>query len=382
MMQITAKRATAADFEELTSFLDRVFTAHNGTPMDFKAAYPRIFVPTEEAMQRHVVAKSDGKIIGMAGCYPYIYRVGNVDLSVAVTGNVAVDEAYRGHGVMQTVLHRLIEEEKDAHDLLFLHGDRQRYRYFGYDRCGIECFFTLSRGMLGKDDPERKLQFVDLRAADADVVDAAYALSAAQPFGVIRSRADFMPALTAKSQTPLAVLSETGTLLGYVCVDKYRDSFTETVLADADLLYDVVKAYMQHSGFAKCFISLPLYHPLTKHAAQYADRYQIVQPGNFRVLNPSKVITAFMQAKGRYADLPDGMLRLDSEVFGKLVVAKEEESISVAPFEGEADISLPGFSAYGFLFGTLPPRTEGLSAQKAYLTQQWFPLPLHCAALS
>lgn len=128
-------------------------------------------------------------------------------------------------------------------------------------------------------------------------------------------------------------------------------------------------------------MNLSEFHPLTRKAEAVSDRYLVFQPGNFLILDLKKVTEAFMYEKCTYENLPDGVLKIDSDIFGKQKAVKKGEKITVEPFEGEADFTFKGYDIYKFLFGTLP--AYGLpDNEKGALAKKWFPLPMYCPYLS
>ena len=69
------KRLKADDCQELTTFLNDVFSAHNGVEMDFAKKFPRIFVKKDENMSWYYAIRREGKICAVAASHPLDYRV-------------------------------------------------------------------------------------------------------------------------------------------------------------------------------------------------------------------------------------------------------------------------------------------------------------------
>lgn len=382
MKDLELVRLKKDDFHELVDLLNTVFTAQNGQEMDFEAVFPRIFVPEDETMGWHLGAKVGGKLCGVAASYPLTYRVGGTELKISAGGNVAVDAAMRGRGIMQSILNRLDEEDRAAgFDISYLHGDRFRYRNFGYERCGVECSFTLTRQMLGKDAPRRNFTYVNLCEAEKAFVKQVFDFFNTQKSCTIRDFASFMPAMKAKQRLPLAVLDESGTLIACFSVCPVNNTVGEIFVHDSQLFSDVVKGFMEQYGVSRLRLSLPAYDPLVSQAYDVADRYQIMQPGNFKIFNFKRVVESFMREKMQYTYLPDGVVTINSETLGSWSIEKQNETVSVLPYTGKAQYELPGYTVYPFLFGTLTPQVS-TNRKEGELLKAWFPLPLYCPYLT
>lgn len=381
MMDLTLNRLKKDDFQELVTLLNTVFSAHNGQEMDFERIFPRIFVPEDETMGWHLGAKAEGRLLGVAASYPITYRVGGTELKISAGGNVAVDASVRGQGIMQSLLNRLDKEDRAAgFDISYLHGDRFRYRNFGYERCGMECDFTLTRQMLGKDAPRRKFTYVNLLEADDAVIKNAFDFHSSRS-RIVRDFASFLPAMRAKQRLPLAVLDEEDAMIACFTVCPVSHTIGEILLCDSALFSDVIKGYMHQYGVNRLRLGLPVYDPLVRQAQAVADRYVIMQPGNFKIFNFKRVVESFMREKMQYTALPDGVVTVCSEVLGAWRIEKQKEAVTVSPYCGKAQYALPGYSVYPFLFGTLAP-VQQVNPEEDALLKAWFPLPLYCPYLT
>ena len=383
MMEVT--RLKKEDCKKLVAFLDQVFTLQNGHQMDFDGAYPRIFQEKDENMGWYYGVKEDGRIIGTAASHPLTYRVGDISLKVSAGGNVAVHPDCRNRGIMQLLLHRINQDlAAEGYDFAYLHGDRKRYRTFGFEKCGIEYLVYFTPSMLKKEGCTADVTLRELRKKD---VPAAMALSKHQYSGLVWEEEDFFPAQIAHKNHPLGIFREK-TLVGYVSLDVPGAYLAELVLKNPADLGSVLAAVCDYVGGKTLVIRLPAYEKdLLRQAIPLSGRYNIIQPANFQILRFDRVLTAFLQAKASYAPLADGSLTLDTELFGKWAVTCKHGKAEVSPSENPADLFLPGFRAYEFLFGPNAPflaevDTTALTAEQAQLVQNWFPLPLFCPHLA
>lgn len=372
-------RLKKGDCKELVAFLDQVFTLQNGHQMDFAGAYPRIF--QEKNMDWYYAVKENGKIVGTAASHPLTYRVGGETLRISAGGNVAVSPDCRNRGIMQALLHR-INEDLGEFDLAYLHGDRKRYRTFGFEKCGIEYLVYFTPSMLKK---EGCTADVTLRNLQKEDVPAALAIGKSQYSGLIWTEEEFLLAQIAHKNHPLGIFREEK-LVGYVSLDVPGAYLAELALADPADLGSVLAAVCEYVGSKTLVIRLPAYEKaLLRRAITLSGRYNIIQPANFRIVRLDKVLAAFLQAKGSYAPLADGSLNVDTELFGKWTITCKGGKAEVAPGTEEADIYLPGYRAYEFFFGPNDPflaEVENIPTDKALLVANWFPLPLFCPHLA
>lgn len=375
-------RLKAGDRDELVAFLDRVFTLQNGHPMDFANIFPRIFKDTDENMRWYYAVKEDGRIIGTAASHPLTYNVAGNLLKISAGGNVAVDPACRNRGIMQAMLHKINEDLiAEDFDLAYLHGDRKRYRTFGFERCGIEYLVYFSPTMLQKEGCAPNVELQEL--TDFGM---AHAIGRMQWSGFCREEEDMLPALTASGRKALGIYRE-GDLTGYLSLDVGGAYIAELCLQDEEDLGSTLMAVADYLGGKTTVLRLPAYEfPILRKAIPLCGRYQIIQPGNFKILKFGRVVEVFLNAKGKYAPLMDGKLVLDTELFGKWTIVCKDGEVTVTPGGKKADICLPGYRVYEFVFGPNHPfLTEvpgEIAPKKALLAANWFPLPLFVPHLS
>ena len=89
-----------------------------------------------------------------------------------------------------------------------------------------------------------------------------------------------------------------------------------------------------------------------------------------------------MKAKAEYTKLAEGSLVIESEIFGKWEISNINGEISVSETDKDADVTLEGYSVYPFVFGTCAPIAVDADEKTAFLSANWFPLPLYCPYLS
>lgn len=382
MDNLKISRLKKNDCTELVEFLNGVFTQQNGFEMHFEDLYPRIFRPSDRTMGWHLAAKKEGKICGTVAAYPFVYNLGERKLKAASVGNVAVDMKCRGEGIMQQLMKRLCAEcEAEGIDLCYLHGDRWRYRHFGFERCGKEICFHIKTSMLREDNTNFNYKFSALEKDNSILTDKLYEYYVTQKNYEERKKEDIYYAMTAKGNTTY-VIFDGNIVEGYVAASADKSTVAEISIRNSKAFAGIIKSYMREFNREIVYINIPEYNSITEEAFKYADRYVAFQPGNFLVMNFKNVIEAYMPKKRNFRNLPDGEISIDSEIFGKWCIKKEGDTVEANLFEGEADFTVKGYDIYQFLFGTLPLPINCDDIQKAALAKAWLPVPLYCPYLS
>lgn len=196
------------EFYDLRDLLEDVFTKHNNRKSDFAKAFPRIFGSKNEyATKSHYGAFTDGKLVGTAAMYPLDYVVGGEHIRLIANGNVAVDENYRGCGVMSALLAKINEECDKCADICYLHGDAVRYGRYGY--YGGEIKYNLTF------EPGDTQEFTFRPMEDTDVP-ALQKMSEKRTDFIKRQRDEFIPALKSGRREALSVFDKNRNLVGYI----------------------------------------------------------------------------------------------------------------------------------------------------------------------
>ncbi len=382
MKELFVERLKAKDCKELIALIDEVFTLHNGTVMDFATLFPRIAVEDDEKMSWYYAIRENGKLVGCAASHPFYYHVGGEVLKVSSGGNVAVSPACRNRGFMQKIMHTInADMDAEGFDFAILHGDRKRYRTFGFERCGIEYTITFSRASVTLSRAEATDTFGDLRNESAEVLAEVMELAKAQPGYVERKAEEWIPAQLTHYGEPLVIRNAEGEIIGYTALSIQEAVIRELALKDPADLGHVIASLIAYSNLDSLYIRMAEYDALLSQAVALSSRYQIIQPGNFRIVRFDNTVRAFMKAKSAYAPLLDGVLTLDTALFGKWAIEVKDGNVTVSAFDGVADLVISDYQLHSFIFGPVHPIVSGvdcskLSADKAKLVGNWFPLPI------
>lgn len=145
-------------------------------------------------------------------------------LRVAGIGSVATHLNERGSGLMRQLMEQALREmEEEGTDLSALGGLRQRYQYYGYDRCGLTYSYTLTA---------RNRATAAIRSRTGASSHPGEDLSCwSRPSGSMRDSpstparggaGDFYRFLISRHDLPYACLDQEGRMVGYLTVDASR----------------------------------------------------------------------------------------------------------------------------------------------------------------
>ena len=390
MSETNIERLKAEDLDDLVAFLDEVFTEQNGKKMDFRRIFPRIFkVADDEKMGWYHAIKEEGRIVGAAACHPFPFRVIDETLKVGQIGNVAVSSKCRGRGFMQIIMKSLCQRmEDEGYDMAYLHGERKRYRTFGFERCAAEYVATMTSSLPKTIGIPSEFTFIDIREDFASVRDEVVAIANSREHGFVREDGEILDSLVAHDAMPLLVKNKDGEIAGYLSYSADSNMVIELGLKRSSDLSGVVTSLLDFLNIPSFIITFAEYeNELIGEAMKICRHCQIIQSGNFRIFNFARVVKAFMNAKARYAPLADGTLVLDSEIFGKWAITVQDGKCSVERTDSAADVYLEGYKVYPFLFGPMSPFTVGVdllgvSPEAKGLIASWLPIPLYCENFS
>lgn len=171
-MEKQLEQCKREDYQELLVFLNKAFAKdeegwfvkHMGN------IYEPIAQMSDERIGYNYIIKDKGQIIASIGIFPMpiTSKLGKHDIqfTMAGIGSVAVDTAYRGHGIMSAMLHQVnaIMREQ-GYPLSWLQGNRYRYKNYGWDTAGSQ--YNLDIGLTELD----KMKLQPLQGIEATIED-------------------------------------------------------------------------------------------------------------------------------------------------------------------------------------------------------------------
>ena len=186
---VVVRTPSPAEFSALERFLE---AAYGHSFRYFSRSYPHLYRPDPDALDASLVAEQGGAIVSHVGAFPLEIAAGPARIPTGGIGGVATVPQVRGQGLMSRLMREAIARMRRRGNVLsVLWGDRQRYRHFGYEVCGVQWNLTFT---------PRSLAAVQVKAApvaEADPNDPAVApvvgaLHRRCPFRVERPRLDLM----------------------------------------------------------------------------------------------------------------------------------------------------------------------------------------------
>lgn len=270
------RRLTQNDFYALRALLDDVFTKHNNRQISFAQLFPRLFgAENSFAPESHLGAFVDGKLVGTAAMYPLDYVVGGKHIRLVANGNVAVDEAYRGRGIMGAMLEEINRECDKCADLCYLHGNAVRYGRFGYVADGVEYRLTVNPG---------KEDIFSFRPMEQEDVSALNRLSRQKADYVVRRDEDFIAALCSGGREAVAVTDGDEKLVGYLSFHREKALIEEYALCDEweDRIFTQLAGTLERSVTVK----ISGYDPAAAERCKAVGEIQQKNPALCRVIHP------------------------------------------------------------------------------------------------
>jgi len=202
-----AIRSLARDeFDSFLRFLERCYGHSYGF---FPRAYPDLYTPDVQSLDRFVVAVEDGAIVSHVGAFPMAVWAGPARISCCGIGGVATLPEARGKGHMTHLMSETLRRMRArGESLSILWGDRQRYGHFGYETCGLKTVLTLTLRSLSQSGVQA-VAMQEVNPLDPKVVAHIQGLQGLAPFRVERPWLD----LTLARQGVRAFVCDDGYLL-------------------------------------------------------------------------------------------------------------------------------------------------------------------------
>ncbi len=370
----------ADDFEEAMDFLNLVFGEHG--PHDMERLIPSIYRRTDKHMACNYAVKRNGEIVAIVGLFPITLHVGDRVLRVAGIGGVSTHPKCRNEGLMKHLMHHCLDVIQGAgYHLSYLGGQRQRYRYFGYEVCGNALTFTISPANIRHcytDDPA--VIFRPLDEKDFESVQKAKTIHDAKSIRCDRPLEDFCRFCESWNFRPWAAFDRSDELVGYLVADEPGNYVSELVAESTGLGVRMVRAWVEKSCTDKNLrirIS-PVPDALLRELAENSERMEICQARNWRVFEWDAVVEALMRLRHQSKSLPDGSVTIAINGWGAMELSVDRENAGCRKVHEPADLHLvcdPDV-AMRLLFGPLVPSQILPLRDEARVLEAWCPLPL------
>jgi predicted N-acetyltransferase YhbS len=360
---------SAGDFAAAMRLLDRAFAEHDVA--DFASLLPALYQPTDTHMNRQLAVRDGDRLVALLGVFPIEWRLGELVLPVAGIGGVSVDPDHRGRGLMRRLMDAARARIAAAgYPLAYLAGQRQRYRWFGWEVAGCRVRLELSRRNLAAIDPAAPtVSLLPLAPGDVAALEALHRL---QPSRC--ERADFAAHLRNWRHTAFVARCPDG-IVGYLVVRERDRSVFELVARTPELQIEVLRAYASRHA-KRVTVLLPREpSPLLARLTAEAEVVALEPDGNWWVRDWGRVAGALLAYRHARESLPRGevVLRCDDQTFRLWVDAS---GAGASPSSAPSSLTLAGPTLTRLLFGPLPPDAVTALSAAAEPLRSWCPLPL------
>jgi predicted N-acetyltransferase YhbS len=380
-MSTEVVQLTAADFDEGLAFMNAVFAAKKPDRFhDFHALLPSIYQPTDELMACNHAVRVNGELRAIVGLFPMDWQVGDVVLKVGGIGGVSTHLAHRDKGYMSLLMNHCVDymKEQGCH-LSYLGGQRQRYGYAGYEKCGQKLQLPVDkRNLKHVFDTPSSLRFEPIAANDAERIAMARELHDAQPVRQLRDPTHFGRFLVSWYNQPFAALDEQGAMVGYLVATRDGSAVYELLADNTDTEVDIARAWVEADAArdSVTFELPPWRYDLVRRFAEIGESPAVHDARNWQIFDWPATVEALMKLGATGGALEDGEVLLGIEEYGTLrirVVGGEPQAQRV---DDAAAVTWHPFTAMRVLFGPFPPTAVTAIPREVAALQAWCPLPL------
>ena len=367
-------RLAGADFDEAISFLDGVFGEHR--PHDFATLLPSIYQPCDELMSCNHALREEGRIRAIVGLFPIDWQVGGRRLKVGGIGGVSTHPDARGKGYMGILMRHCVARMKaEGFHLSWLGGQRQRYGYFGYEKCGQSVSLDLGPANLRHACPApMDLRFEALEPGHSGRLEQAWKMHQAQRVHCRRREPWFHRYLRAWYNRPHAALDESGEMAGYLVATPDGGQVAELVGRDEETALAMAPAWVQARGAGSVRFTLPPERwSVVRRLAAVGESVSVASSGNWQVYDWAATVEALM---GISESLPEGEADIGIEGYGTLRMRVRDGRPECLREDAAGVVTWDPPTAMRVLFGPLPPDQVTALPPALDALRAWCPLPL------
>lgn len=377
-MSVEVVQLTAADWDEGLAFLNGVFGEHR--EHNFATLLPSIYQPTNELMACNHAVREHGRIRAVVGLFPLDWQVGDVQLKVGGIGGVSTHTTVRGKGYMKVLMKHCVEKmQAEGYHLSWLGGQRQRYGYFGYEKCGQQLSISLTaanvRHVFGDQEP---LRFEPLTSGDTARMAAARQMHDAQRVYHRRGDIELFPRFLASwYHQPFVALDSAGEMMGYLVADADGGNVVELLGQDPSTTVDMARSWVQSRQAGSARFDIPPTHfELLQRLSAIGEGVSTGTSGNWQIYDWAATVAALLQVRAAGGALADGEVVIGIEGYGNLHIRVAGTRIDCAKVDESAAVTWDPFTAMRVFFGPMPPASVTTVPAAAAPLLAWCPLPL------
>ena len=364
------------DFDESLAVKNKAFGKQ---PPGFATLLPLLYRP--EAGGLEFAIRRDGRICALIGIFEMTWHLSGQRLRVGGIGGVATLPEFRGQGLMRRLMHHCLTVMRDdGIDLSWLGGQRQRYSYFGYERCGGNYTFTISATNLRHGGAGSAALAV--HPLDADLVPFAQSLNESLVHHVPRSVEDFDRRCRSWHNRPYVVIAA-GDPIGYLIATPDAGAIVELVPGPGVDAADLVRAWIEsgpegdHPGQRSVRVDVdPADAETVRSLETISEGSSVTASGNWQIFRWARVLDVLLRARGRLGAMAPGRLILDAGAPANLELPVDASGAGCAETTAAADYACNPLLATRLLFGPLTPAAVASLPPAAGALLSWSPLPL------
>ena len=363
-------------FDEYIDLINYSF-GFNGRDSSFPKLLPKLFGNgNRSAEQTHFVKDAEsGKLLACVGNFPIDFNICGERVKAFGIGNVAVHPRYRGKGYMKAAMASAFDEmREEGADMALLSGRRHRYNYFGFEKCGTDSVYTLTRKTVSYVNPDfnTELQMKALDRNDDSALDAIFALHNTRKYRAERRREKLYDILVSWEAKPY-VFYRRDEFAGWAVVK--GNTVTELVPKDIRFVPDMVTA-LSSLNFEMRYLIPEFERAVGDAMLKFAETVYTGADLCFSIFNYEKMIGLLMRLKASATELIDGELTVEvNGFFGveNLLISVKNGVPDVQKTDLEPDITLEHIEAMQFFFFEKTPLRSSVPAAP----RSWFPLSIY-----
>ncbi|MDR1537436.1 MAG: GNAT family N-acetyltransferase [Clostridiales bacterium] len=286
-MKVEIMACTRQRYGEFLDLLDLSFG--NGANW-FTNCMEHVLPVPEKASDREIalnkIAVADGQVAGALGVYPIDWAVGDGKskkiLKVGGVGQVCCRPDYRNKGIMSMLIKSAISDmSREGYDLSWLHGDRMRYRNYGWELSGGKLIACFKENRL-----EAPPQSLLTRKAHLDDWNLVNSLYETLPSFVIRGEIMWRRHLQRSSASV-----EIGFLAGkaaYMAYYKREPRIVREIAGDPNCAMAMIIRHAKAHGQIEAWLPVDQ-NDLNKKLFAAASDYRLAPLCNLKVISPEKL---------------------------------------------------------------------------------------------
>jgi len=363
-----------ADYAEAMDFMNMVFSMDE-EPHNFPELLPALYKPTEELMLCHYAIKIDGRIKALLGIYPSEMMIGGESIKFAQIGGVSVHPYCREQKLMSSLMNFAVDKIKaDGYDLAGLGGNRERYKYFGFERCGTNIRFVVSGNNFKHNSiVKENITFELVENPDPLIIAELNQLYKRHPLHINRNNEKFFD-ICKTWQHRLHIARKAGEIVGYI-VPHGKKAAAELVAISDKYRLAILQEFFNSANDIFFYVN-PTEKAFLRTMSQIAEGKSVVESGNWQIINHEKVLTALLKLKNRFEPLNKGEVTFTIENTGTFKICVSENEICCQKIEQSAPTIFNREEFMRLAIGPLPAGMTRELPPDLQIFEQWFPLPL------